>query len=441
MSSAATQRINRPVRGTKRVRAAALGAESPVTTVSHAWRCFLALVVSMFLNMLLAIANANGLGMNNKLVTVIQIVVTLGSGAMILSQPIKLRPAEQYLLIVLVLLFLMASAVNGFNMKAMYDCLIIPLYIALGRSARAIKPRWMDWLLAAVTGVVLVELLAPSLFTRVVNPGGFFMATRAWIAANAGSAPDGGLYVGAVRGGGGSKFALADHRLSGPFLEPLSLGYFSVLMTIYYAAIHQSKWWVRIGAIGVCLLLSLVSDSRAATGIIVLSSLVLIYRVQLPAILIWLAPLAILGVALAIYWIQPTFLAGGDALYRIGLTFDGMKDSSVADLMMGKVNTDRVGDSGILYLVSCLGIIGLFAAIFYFSGMLSRRPGSATSIYVMIAVYLTTMLIFGGAVFSIKTASLTGFLVGLATWPHAAPKRAVQARRPAIRRGPMPEPR
>ncbi|NMN07049.1 MULTISPECIES: hypothetical protein [unclassified Novosphingobium] len=421
MSSAATHRLQAPTNRRTRARAAALGADSPVTTVAHAWRCYLALAISMFLNMILAIANANGLGMNNKLVTAIQIVVTLASCAVILGQPIKLRPAEQYGLFAIVLLLIMTSALNGFNPKAVYDCLIIPLYIALGRSARAVKPRWMDWLLAAVTLVVLMEMVAPALFTRIVNPGAFFMATRSWIAAASGAAADSGLYIGATRGGG-SVFSLADHRVSGPFLEPLSLGYFSVVMTIYYAAIHQSKLWVRLGAIAVCLFLSLVSDSRAASGLIILSSLILVYRVQLPAILIWLAPLAILAVALIIHWIQPAFLAGGDALYRIGLTFDGMAGFSVGDLIIGKVNTDRVGDSGILYLVNCLGIVGLLLALFYFAGLFSRRPDSASSVYVMMAVYITTMLIFGGAVFSIKTASLTGFVLGLATWPHAVPK-------------------
>jgi hypothetical protein len=43
----------------------------------------------------------------------------------------------------------------------------------------------------------------------------------------------------------------------------------------------------------------------------------------------------------------------------------------------------------------------------------------------MISVYLTTMLMFGGAVFSIKTASLSGYLVGIASWVDSISKNSV----------------
>jgi hypothetical protein len=167
----------------------------------HAWRCYLAVVFSMFLNMLLAIGNANGVGMNNSKVVIIQIIVTLLSGSLILANPIRLKPAEQYTLGGMALLLVIGAGFHGFNPKALYDCLIIPLYIMLGRSARQVRAEWMHWLLAAVVFVVGMEILTPSIFTRIVNPGDYFMATRDWVAgAGSNAAVRDGLYSGAYRG-------------------------------------------------------------------------------------------------------------------------------------------------------------------------------------------------------------------------------------------------
>jgi hypothetical protein len=108
-----------------------------------------------------------------------------------------------------------------------------------------------------------------------------------------------GLYSGAYRGAARSSPSWI--TAFQPFLEPLSLGYFSVLMAIYYAALFNGRLMLRLGAIGVCLLLALLSDSRAASGLIVLSSLVLLPRLKWPSAAIWFAPVGVLFAAWLVY--------------------------------------------------------------------------------------------------------------------------------------------
>lgn len=390
----------------------------------HAWRCYLAVVVSIFLNMLLAIANANGVGMSNGKVVIIQIIVTLLAGSMILVNPIRLKPAEQYTLGFMALLLVIGIGFHGLDLKALYDFLIIPLYIMLGRSARHVQAEWMHWLLAAVVFVVGMEVLTPSIFTRIVNPGEYFLATRDWV-ANGGvnDALRDGLYAGAYRGGG-SVFSIVDHRVSGPFLEPLSLGYFSVLMAIYYAALFNGRLALRLGAIGICLLLALLSDSRAASGLIVLSSLVLLPRLKWPSAAIWLAPVGVLFAAWLVYFAAKGDNLG-DTLQRLSLTFGGLREFSIWQVMIGNIDSGRLNDTGILYFIKDMGLSGLFVGIFLYCGAMTRDKKSNVAFFSMIAIYLTTMLLFGGAVFSIKVASLSGYLVGIASWADSISSKSV----------------
>jgi len=397
-------------------RGAAPGLKTMAQAETHAWLCFLAVAGSMFLNFVLAVANAHGIGMNNTSVTVAQIAVTALSGGLILLWPIRLTIQEQFSLGAMLLLLLMGTAINGFDAKAIYDCVFIPLYIALGRSARFVKPMWMHCLLIAVCLVVALEAVAPTAFTTLANPSRVLIATRSWV-ANAGLSAkmQDGLYAGAYRSGG-SFFAISSHRVGGPFLEPLSLGYFGFIMAAYYGAVYNGRMIVRLGCIAVCLLLALISDSRAASALIALSAVIFLLRIRLNPLAAFVAPVIVL-VGTGLYY---AFSHGDDSselVYRIGLTFDVISQTSVWNLLIGNVFSERIGDSGILYMMRAMGFLGIFVGIFHYSGIWTRRPGGNATLSGIISFYITAMLLFGGAVFSIKTASLLGFLVGVASWP------------------------
>ncbi|WBO23913.1 hypothetical protein [Sphingomonas abietis] len=405
----------------------------------HAFRCFIALTVSIFLNFALAILNQHGVGMDTQKITILQALVTVGSGCLLFARHTKLNAVSAIVLTGIILLLAITNLTGTPNIKTLYDCMVIPLYVAVGASAFHVRQRWMNLLFFSVLIIVGVEFLAPTLYTSLVNPGAYFTATREWIAdQSSNKAIQDGLYIGAYRGGG-SVFSLADHRLSGPFLEPLSLGYFSILMAVYYSSIYRGSFFYRAAIVALCAFLALLSDSRAASLLIVLGGALLLLRVRVPIFVAWITPVTALIVAWLIYYYQPQFLSG-DYFYRIGLTFDGMDQVTIFDLLTGSTPVEHMNDSGYLYLIHCVTPIGLFPLVWYCCGLFTRRAGSNQTIFFIITLYATTTLLLGGAFFSIKTASLLGFIVGIAGLGAERRPQSVLNDRPLLNNGrPMGE--
>jgi hypothetical protein len=375
--------------------------------------CFGLLFVAMFVNLILAFLNAHGLPASTNLVILVQAMITaLALPAFVLSLT-KLRPMALFALGFIAFSIVVTNILNPFNMKAIYDTLLIPIYIGLGMWASFARSKWVNYLLFFVVATVLLEILAPSIYASLFNPAGYFSATREWVAnqkENASTA--GGLYTGAYRGGG-SQFSVADHRISGAFLEPLSLGYFAVLLSIYYAGLHRGSLLMRAAAILICLGLALASDSRVSTALIVLSTVFLTLRLRLPVIVLWLTLPVVIIIVSGIYFGAVSAFPS-DTFYRLGITYQALAATGLGPAMIGMVPLNRVGDSGILYMLRCVGLLGMLVAFWFYTGAFTYRKGANVAVFVMISVYLSTSLLFGGAALSIKTASLLGYLVGLA---------------------------
>jgi hypothetical protein len=375
--------------------------------------CFIILVLSMFVNLILAFLHARGLPMSSGIVMGVQALITASAIPAFLSPRVKLRHGALMALSFIIFSTVVMNFLNPFNIKTMYDTILIPIYIALGMSASYIRPKWMNYLLLFVFLIVVLEIIAPQAYVGLFNPAEYLSSTRDWVAnqkANAATAE--GLYTGAIRGE--SFFSFADHRIGGTFLEPLSLGYFAFLMSTYYAGLYQGPRIIRTAAIVICVCIALASDSRVPTALILVSTLFLTMRWRLPTIVLWLTfPVVILAVY-AVYLQQFGFLYG-DTFGRISITFDGLARVNLGQIMAGMVPLERAGDSGILYMLRCVGLLGMPVAVWFYSGAYTLRPGTNVSFFVMIVVYLTITLMFGGASLSIKTASLLGYLVGLAS--------------------------
>jgi putative polymerase len=104
----------------------------------------------------------------------------------------------------------------------------------------------------------------------------------------------------------------------------------------------------------------------------------------------------------------------GDTFTRLSITFDALRKVNLGQILVGQVPLGRVGDSGILYMLRSVGLLGMPIAVWFYSGAFTYRRGSNVAFFIMMTVYLTITLMFGGASLSIKTASLLGYLVGLA---------------------------
>lgn len=374
---------------------------------------FTLLCAAMFVNLILAFLHARGLPASSGIVIAVQALVTACALPAFFSRNSRFGAASLFALGFVLLSAIATNAINPFNPKTIYDSMLIPVYIAVGMSAGSTPSKWMNNLLFFVFGIALVEIFIPSIYTGLFNPAGYLSSTREWIGGqHANAAANAGLYAGAYRAGG-SLFAIADHRVAGPFLEPISLGYFAFLMSTYYAGIHRGSLRLRVAAIVICLFLALVADSRIPTVLIVLSTLFLGLRMRLPEIVLWLAFPVIMLVVYLTYLAHPAFLFG-DTFYRLDVTFAAIGSVGIGEVLAGMMPLGQIGDSGVLYMLRCVGLLGFPVAIWLYSGAFNRRQNTNVAFFVAISLHLTISLLFGGASLSIKTASLLGYLVGLA---------------------------
>lgn len=375
---------------------------------------FALVFLSMFLNLALAFLSARGLPISSGTVIAVQATVTAAAVPSLFSQQVRFRATALFALAFILLSVIVTNFLNPFNPKTIYDILLIPIYIALGMSGSSVRPKWMNYLLVFVVLIVAIEVVLPTFYVSLFDPAGYLSSTRQWIAnQKVNDAANDGLYVGSYRAGG-SQFSLADHRIGGPFLEPLSLGYFAFIMSTYYAGLHRGSPVFRTVAIVICLLLALASDSRIPSALIVFSTVFLVLRLRLPVILVWLTfPVAM--AAIYLLYIGHFGFLYGDTFTRLSVTFDALNAVNVGQMLVGMVPLERVGDSGTLYMLRCVGLLGTPVAIWLYSGAYTYRRGSNVSFFVMITVYLTITLMFGGATLSIKTGSLLGYLVGIAS--------------------------
>lgn len=389
---------------------------SPDAAVGGSWRSFpsfVLLCLAMFLNLILAFLHARGIPFSSGSVVAVQAVVTVAAAPALFSTTGRFGTSALCALAFIAFCVTVTNFLNPFNAKTIYDSLLIPIYISLGMAASYVRPKWMNYILLFVVLIVLLEILVPSAYVSLFDPAKYLSSTREWIGdQKASRAAEAGLYTGAFRGGG-STFALADHRVGGPFLEPLSLGYFAFLMSTYYAGLHRGSLAFKFMAITICIVLALASDTRIATGLIVLSSVFLIMRLRLPVLLLWLTFPVVLIAFYLVYLGHFSFMYG-DTLGRLSITFDALGQVDLGQILVGQVPLGRVGDSGILYMLRSVGLLGMPIAVWFYSGAFTYRRGSNVAFFVMMTVYLTITLMFGGASLSIKTASLLGFLVGLA---------------------------
>lgn len=376
--------------------------------------CFLVLCSGMFLNLILAVLHARGLPVSNGLVTAVQAVITAVALPAFFSPRAHLADYAWFALGFMALCVIATNLVNPFDPKTIYDIFIIPIYIVLGMSAASVKPKWMHWLLVFVLAGALLEIVAPSLYTTLVDPLGYLSSTRGWLEEVAAKAGTGDASLDWVNRAGGSQLGFSDHRVAGPFLEPLSLGYFAALMAIYYCGLYNGSGFLRYGAIIICLGLTLAADSRVPTMLIIATCLLLLPRPKLPSVLLWLTFPVVMGVMYAAYLFQSISLYS-DAGLRLSLTFGVIANSDIIDVLIGAISLERANDSGIVYLLRCVGPVGLIVSVWFFGGAFTRWRGTNVAFFVSISVYVSVTLMFGGATLSIKTASLLGYLVGLAS--------------------------
>lgn len=388
----------------------------------------LILISATFLNAALAFANNQIFPINASIASAAQLAVTTAAVAITLLRYPRLPLRFWAALSCLGLLTLMVSFWNNLNAKHFYDLLVIPCFIAFGTVVRCFPLKAFKIIFGAVSVITFLDVFAVGLYTALLDPLSYFRNTRVWVANQLPAGSDeAGLYLGANRGGGMFFSFLTDHRAGGPFLEPLSLGYFAVVSSMLFAIWLRYHPIERTLAFGACLILALLADSRVAAAMVM--AFFGISCVQ-PLVRRWwssVAPIILLLSAFIFYIASEGRNAVSETPRRIAITFDALLDSPLVELFNGVLSTTQFGDSGILYLIHAATLPGMFICLYLFSGQMNQTRLAQPLIPLMASIYLTTTALFGGAFLSIKTSALLGLIIGAAS-VGALPMKAKRMR-------------
>ena len=210
---------------------------------------------------------------------------------------------------------------------------------------------------------------------------------------------------------------LGDHRVSSIFLEPISLGNFGTLVTLW--AVVRSRMAGRLyiwSALGGLTLLVL-SDTRFDAYFLVLGVVILMTPTRITTPLLCLLPFIVI-IALYLFGASAGFYHGdppieGRGVYdrllysgRVLLEFDGY---NWFGLQTSPVQTF---DAGYAYVLSNAGIIGL-AALWIVFMSLKGSNRYYFSFRNVAAVYSAALLCISVSYFTIKFAALQWFLLGV----------------------------
>lgn len=369
---------------------------------------------AIFMNFALAILNSVGFGVSSTTLIVVEALILVASMVATLVYGLTMPPLFVLMALSVSAGVIVSGAYHGsIYPKSLVDFIIIPMFSLLGLSLPRISRIWLNLLICVVAVCCLVEAFLPTLWISIVNPLSFYRATRVWVAASdAGGGDNSGLYIGAMRSSG-SFFSLVDHRVGGPFLEPLSLGYFSLLASFYYAQFYSDKRRVQAVFILICIVMALMSDTRIAVALIPIVWASSLVRYRFPKAMLVAVPIAVF-LAAGIAYVLIGEAGVGDASYRLSLTFDPISSSSLVQLLTGDVPIDNINDSGDLYVIYFATIFGFVPLMWLCSGALLSDWRINSAVPLFAGAYLAVTSLFGGAEFSIKTAALLGLMIGSA---------------------------
>jgi putative polymerase len=297
--------------------------------------------------------------------------------------------------------------------KLLRDVAIIPIFVLLGLYSRGeALHRRIFWLHMIIAFFALWEAIDVPSFVRVFGIADYFSQTRGsaseewWV--------DSGLYLSAVRPE--SRFLFPDlplHRLSSVFLEPVSLGNYVVIATIWLAGFwDRIPRRMRVVGLVVTLFLLVGSDSRMATMACAMILLALLFKRWLPPmgpVLVAPAVIAAMFLAAAAFNLQSGVDDFGGRIAHAVETFRAFSLANYAGLSLDKLKASE--DAGFAYLLMAQSLpiaMILWATLF----VRRLRTVQGRFIHFAIAIYVALNLTVSWAIFTVKTAALLWFLLG-----------------------------
>lgn len=377
------------------------------------------LITAVFFNAALAIENGHLHQLSQIYVSLAEAVIT---GLAVLLVAVNFRTDMlpwAVLLVFILLLHLVLSFVNqAVNPKIIRDVIDIPVFIALGMVyARGNIVKLFFYIQTIVLAVLLMELIDVDTYSQIFKIQDYYMNTRE-ITQHAFWNTDSTLFVSATRPG--ERFLLdflGIHRLSSVFLEPVSLGNYGIVATIFTLAFwrEMSRWMKFFFVIStVCIVIG--CDGRLAA----VSCAILVICAPIFPLLPRYSNLTFLP---GVFFFS-ALAVGLLALRHSTDDFVGRLSGSI-DLLGGldlgaifgldPLLAAKASDSGISYFVLTQSVIGV-AVMWIFICLVPRyRTRISVILIYSICTYVPLNLLVSYSLFSIKTAAPMWFMYGYLT--------------------------
>jgi putative polymerase len=242
------------------------------------------LVATILFNPLLAWANGHVAPISASIVSVMQGGIVVAALLLGLLQPPVLAARWWIATALLVMAVLLIGAIRAqFNPKALGDVLLIPAFILLGTAIRA--DMFRRTMLLTQTVILIVgawELMRPAQYGDLFNVVQYYVNTRGYDADAFWAG--GSLFLSSERPGGRLLLGgFGFHRGSSLFLEPVSLGNWAVVATLFTAACwHELSLRARAYMIASTFALLVVCDGRLALTVALIFCLYLPISQGLP---------------------------------------------------------------------------------------------------------------------------------------------------------------
>ncbi|MDX3908901.1 MAG: polysaccharide biosynthesis protein GumE [Sphingobium sp.] len=370
--------------------------------------CAAVLGLTVAFNPLLALVNASVMPVSGTMVAIVQGAL-IGS-ALLLGLYACGRAASLWIALVwmLALVSLATAAVRAqFDPKSLGDVLLIPAFVLMGMQlTRTTFIRTVVMMQAAILIVGIWEVLYPVNFGSVFKVAQYYINSRGYEANDFWAGGD--LFVSATRPHGRMLLPNSGlHRGSSLFLEPVSLGNWTIMITLFTAGLWRDlSVKLRVLLIASNMALLVVCDGRLALGVNLMLIAVLpvvrfipgwISIVYLPFSLLLLTVAKMLGL-----------------LAEVGDTFAGRLRYGIEAL--GRLNVQRffaIGesrtgneDAGLVYFIQNQTLP--VAIILWITVTLAStgETGGGRAFKHGMAIFLVACLPISNASLSIKTTAL-----------------------------------
>ncbi|WP_291327871.1 hypothetical protein [Desulfovibrio sp. UCD-KL4C] len=329
---------------------------------------------------------------------------------------IKGRAAPLILFLVLLSYFACLWLVRGhMNLQDFRNIIIILFFYYFGNSTKdtSVLRRVFKTATIVILIVGLLEYFLTDSYLKYINIRDFYMFRGGM--SHLSDYLDQNVFTSAIRPDGRHIMPfLGNLRVSSIFLEPISMGNFTVILTIW--GIIQCDDNIKKGLIPLvfAFIFLIGCDSRFAlvmSGIIIAVRFVPILQNK---IILMLLPIAVSITLMTQAYLFNIFKRSDDFQGRLTVSGQSLLDMNFLE-MIGMSANRNLGDMGIAYSIEHYGI---FLCIFLWGLFISIPTPNIQSkrMKAMVAFYIMGILaVSGTSVYSLKTSSILWFMVGSLT--------------------------